>query len=276
MVAVLGRLPLITPVYVYAALTAACGIMVAPPFIASFAAAHPLVRPSIVTALLLVATVVTTGFAYAAPAYTYEQPQRRHARVLVEPGASTATYEVAAVEPGLDLEAGAPGGWNRVTDMPPGSVPWRRFPHPFVFRTTAPAPGPVPASVSAFSVTPVAGGTELAMTVVPQTPGLTVLFVLPHGLRPARSNLPGTPIGDRWQATFIAVPAEGVTWRASFGKGHEPQLAGARAIVVSHRYPGGSGWQSLPPWLPQDRAVWTMTAAWALAPAPVAPVPALR
>ena len=50
--------------------------------------------PSLVTAALLVAVAVTLGFAYFTRAYTYQQPQRRLARVLVEPSAATATYEV--------------------------------------------------------------------------------------------------------------------------------------------------------------------------------------
>jgi hypothetical protein len=56
------------------------------------AATKPLLRPSLVSAVLLVAVVATAGFAYAAPAYTFEQPQRRYFRVLTEPGAATSTY----------------------------------------------------------------------------------------------------------------------------------------------------------------------------------------
>ena len=274
-VAVMGRLPIVTPAYVYATLMLACGVMVAPPLIATTAATTPLVRPSLVTTALLVALVVAAGLAYAAPAYTYAQPLRRHARVLVDSGSSNALYEVGSVEPGLDLDAGAPTGWYRASDTPAGSVPWGRFTLPFVFRTSGAAP-PVPAVVSDFSLSPVAAGTELSMTVVPQAPGLSVQFVLPRGVEPARSNLPGRAVNQQWQATFIAIPPEGITWRASFAKGREPQLGSTRAIVLSHRFPGGSGWQSLPSWLPQDHDVWTLTVAWALAPGLVAPVPLLR
>src|SRR6185503_20361062 len=82
-VALLGRLPLITPVWVYAALMLTAGAMVVPPFVAAVAATRPLLRPSILTAVLLVAVVVTAGLAYAAPAYTNAQPQRRQARLIV-------------------------------------------------------------------------------------------------------------------------------------------------------------------------------------------------
>ncbi len=277
MVAVMGRLPIITPVFAYATLVTACAAMVAPPFIASTAAVRPTVRSPLVTAALFVVTVATAALAYAAPAYTPAAPQRRHARVLVEPVATLATYEVASLEPGLDLDPSAPSGWYRVTDAPAGSIPWGQLVSPFVFRTTAAPPGPPPAVIANFALTPVAAGTELSMTIVPQAPGLTASFVLPSGIQAARSNLPGIVSRGRWRARFIAVPADGLTWRASFPKGKDATLGDTRAVVYSSRYPGGSGWQSLPPWLPQEHTVWSLSIGWVLAPpAVIAPVPPLR
>ena len=55
------------------------------------------------------ALAATIGAAYQAPAYTYEQPLRRHVRALQETAATEATWEVASVEPGLDLAAGRAG-----------------------------------------------------------------------------------------------------------------------------------------------------------------------
>ena len=72
---------------------------------------------------------------------------------------------------------------------------------------------------------------------------------------------------------FVAVPAEGVTWRASFKTGAEMRLPSTKAVITSSRFPGGSGWQSLPPWLPQEHAVWDVHLAWVLAP-PAVVVPA--
>lgn len=276
-VAVLGRLPLVTPVYSFAALMLVCGTMVVPPFLAAIASTTPIFRPSIVTAVLLVAVVIAVGFAYAAPAYTNAQPQRRYARVLVEPGSTRAIYEVASQEPGLDIQPGAPGGWSRATDAPRASLPLGQFRTPFVFRTEGPSPGPAPAAISTFSLTPVVAGTELTMTIVPQAASLAASFVLPPGIEPARSNLPGVISHGRWQATFVSIPAEGITWRASFPRGKESLLPATRAKVVSSRYPGGEGWQSLPAWLPQEHAVWSMTVTWILEPpAAIAPVPPLR
>ena len=41
-VTVMGRLPIVTPAYVYATLLLACGVMVAPPLISTIAATVPL------------------------------------------------------------------------------------------------------------------------------------------------------------------------------------------------------------------------------------------
>jgi hypothetical protein len=277
MVPLFGRLPIITPIYAYPALMLACGAMVVPPFIASAAAVKPLMRPSLVTAALLVAVAVTIGVAYFSPAYTFAQPQRRSARVLVEPDAATATFEVASQEPGIDLDAAAPSGWYRTTDAPAASVPFGRFPQPYVFRTTAASPGSAPASVTEFALRAVPAGTELTMTIVPREPGLTALFVLPEGITPARSNLPGVVTRGRWRLAYIGVPPEGVTWRASFKSGLEPKLPDTRGVVISPRFPGGEGWQSLPAWLPQQNTVWDLDVVWVLpAAAPIVPVPPLR
>jgi hypothetical protein len=277
LVALLGRMPFVTPVWVYAALMLGCGAMVVPPFVATVAATKPLPRPSLVSAALLVAVAIAGGLAYAAPAYTYDQPQRRYLRVLTEPDAATSTYEVGSQEPGLDLDTSAPGGWYRATDVPKTTVPFGRFGPPYVFRTTAPSPGPAPAVVSGFTIKPIAAGHEVSMTITPRVPGLTASFVLPEGLQPARSNLPGAVARGRWRAVFIAVPADGVTWRASFKTGLESRLPATQAVILSPRFPGGSGWQSLPAWLPQEHVVWDVNLAWILAPpaviAPASPPP---
>jgi hypothetical protein len=263
-VAMFGRLPIITPVWVYAVLMLACGAMVVPPFVAAVAATRPLARPSLMTAAWLALVAITVGFAYWSPAYTYAQPQRRLARVIVEPNAATATYEVASHEPGIDLAPEAPGNWYRVTDAPQASVPFTAYRHPYVFRATAPSPGPPPASLSEFTLKPVAAGTELTMTIVPSQPGLTAVFTLPPGVVPSRSNLPGIVGRGQWRAVYLGVPADGATLRASFKAGLEERVGAAKATVMSSRFPGGGGWQSLPPWLPQENAVWDMDVIWIL------------
>ncbi|MEP6918732.1 MAG: M28 family peptidase, partial [Acidobacteriota bacterium] len=279
MVAVFGRLPIITPVYAYAAIMTAAGIMIVPPFIAAVASERPLLRPSLVTALCLLSVAIAAGLAYAAPAYTFEQPLRRHVRALQEADGANAIWEVASIEPGLDLGTGAPGGWSLQATAADSSVPWGRLAYPFVFRTTGPSLGPAPIEIAGFALQPVAAGMELTLTAVPRRPGLAVAFVLPPGVVPARSSLPGALRLGRWTATFIAAPADGVAWRAAFASPDAARLRDVRVAVTDFGFPGGTGWQRLPAWLPQDRMVWSATATWvvsASAMAPVEPLPPPR
>jgi hypothetical protein len=85
---------------------------------------------------------------------------------------------------------------------------------------------------------------------------------MPAGITPARSSLPGALRLGRWTATFIAPPADGIVWRASFPASDAGRIQDIRVVVTDFGFPGGSGWQRLPDWLPQDRAVWSGTATW--------------
>ncbi len=273
-VALLGRLPIVTPVYAYAAVMSVAGIMIAPPLIASIAASRPLVRPSILTAVCFLAIAVFASLAYTAPAYTVEQPLRRHVRALQQTADGPAIWEVASLEPGVDLRPGAPAGWTRVAQGAAGPSGWGILPHPFVFRTTGPSLGAAPVQIGSVTLQPLAGGVELSLTVVPRQPGLALAFVLPTGITPVRHNLPGIPRQGRWTATYIAPLEDGVVFRASFRNADAARLNEILVVASSARFPGGDGWQSLPAWLPQDRTVWSAAATW-LVPV-VAPVPPLR
>ena len=280
MVAVFGRLPIITPVYAYPVIIALAGLMVAPPLLAAAASPTPLLRPTLATAVALAAVAITSISAWMAPAYTYEQPLRRYARVIQEPGAPRAVWQVGSLEPGLDLGPGAPTGWTTASPAVT-SIPWGRIAQPFVFSTAADRLEAPPAAITGYSATPAAGGngTAVRISLVPREPSLSVSFVLPPGLVPARSNFPGVLRSGRWTATFVAPPPEGIAWEASFATVAPAQLAGVRVAVTSSRIPGGSGWQQLPAWLPQERTVWTAWATWVLdpsAPPPLEPVPPLR
>jgi hypothetical protein len=279
LVAVMGRMSYVTPAAVYAVVLTLAGCLVAPAIIASLGAERPLQRPWVVTALLLLAATASGSAAYLAPAYTPEQPLRRFVRALQDGDAAGAVWEVASVEPGLDLGPGAPPGWVPVSAGHPASVPWGRFAHPFAFRMTGPPLGPAPIAIAGFVVRPLPEGMQLKLSVVPKEPGLAVSFVLPPGVLPARTSLPGRERLGRWTATFVAPPGEGIAWEASFWNASEEQLRETRVTITSSRLPGGSGWQSLPPWLPQEDAVWSASATWivpATAGPAIAPVPPLR
>ena len=94
--------------------------------------------------------------------------------------------------------------------------------------------------------------------------------MLPEGLTPARSSLPGHVRLGRWTAAYAAPPSDGLVWRAAFSSDVSQRLGGTRVAVTSARFPGGEGWQQLPAWLPQDRTVWAGAATWILELPPVA------
>jgi hypothetical protein len=275
-VAIFGRLPIVTPVFVYAAVMAAAGLMLMPPLVAALARTERLRFPKLATAACLLAVAATAKFAHMAPAYTNEEPLRRVARAVQE-GDGPAIWDVGSVEPGVDLAEGAPAGWMPAAAAPTASVPLRRLPHPFVFRSTAPSLGPAPITIAALTVEPVAAGIELAVTVTPHDPGLAVSFVLPDGIEPARSNFRGAQRLGRWTATYLAPAPEGVVFRASFGQIDASRLRGFRVVATALGPGDGSGWQP-PSWLPPSRTAWTAEAAWIVAPfdLPIAPVPPLR
>ena len=268
-VAVLGRLPLITPVVVFAALVTIAGIMIVPPFIAVAASERPLVRPSAITALCLLAVAVTVALAYRAPAYTAAEPMRRDVRVFQDDGAKVAVWQVGSNEPGLDLAEGGPTDWTLGRVDHPTSIPRSLFRNPFVFTGTSLPLGAAPAQITSLTTPQVTGGLELVIAVVAREPGVSIAFVLPAGVTPARSSLPGVLRQGRWTAMYIAPPPEGIAFRASFTGVTAEQLRATRVAVNSPRLPGGTGWQSLPAWLPQEHTVWTARATWVLANPPL-------
>jgi hypothetical protein len=280
MVAVFGRLPIVTPVYVYPAVIAVAGLMIAPPLFAVVVRQQPLLRPSLATGLALAAVTITWLFAWLAPAYTPEQPLRRYVRAIQEPGADRSTWKIGSLEPGIDLGPDAPGGWTP-GDTSVDSIPWGNLSQPFVFSTTASPLPPAPASVTGFTITPLPGesGSAVTISVVPKEPALSVSFVLPAGVIPASSNFPGVVRSGRWTATFVAPSPEGIAWEARFGSETEETLRATRVAVTSSGLPDAPGWQRLPAWLPQEHMVWNGWFTWVLdpaAPPPLAPVPPLR
>ena len=143
-------------------------------------------------------------------------------------------------------------------------MPWGRIAQPFVFSALTDPLGPAPVSIGAYAATPTEGanGTSLRVSVLPKEPSASISFVLPAGIVPARSNIPGVLRSGRWTATFVAPPPEGIAWEATFAGTTPQQLAALRVAVTASGVPGGTGWQRLPSWMPQDRMVWTAWTTW--------------
>jgi putative aminopeptidase FrvX len=265
-VAHFGRMAVITPAWIFGVLMFVGAIVLAPPVLASLTG-RPLRRPGFATALLLVLVAAAAGWAYIAPAYTYEQPLRRFAWYVQDSERAEAVWQVASVEPGLDLVENAPFDWTPVSDAPPAAIPLPRPRHPFVFRAMASERAAVPARVT-IGRTRTGDVVEFTVAVTPSEPGLSATFVMPEGVKPERPNLPGVVRRARWMARFGAVPSEGTAFRAAIHASDESRLDEIRVLVASPRLPGGVGWQGLPPWLPQERTVWSSEAAYIVQPLP--------
>lgn len=270
-VGLFGRLPVVTPLFVYPLLVGATASILVPPVLAALAAVHLARRPPVVTASCLLAIAISGALAYAAPAYTPDRPLRRHARFIQDGLTGRAFWEVGGNEPGIDLGPGSGLDWLPVREAPPTSVPIARDPLPFVFRAETEA-GRVPPAMVTSTVRARAQDVELAVQLVPREPGLIVSFVLPPGIVPLGANLPGrVGRGDRWVATFVAPPAGGLEFRAFL----DPTMAAAAAdvvvIVTSPRLPDGQGQGPGPAWLTTDRTAWRARAVYLWRPAVAVP-----
>ena len=262
-VAIFGRLPIVTPIFVYAAVMAAAGLMLVPPLVAALATdtASPLRRSSRRRRCLF-AVAATGKFAYMAPAYTNEEPLRRVARAVQEGDGP------ARLGGGIG-RAGRRSRRRRAVGLDAGSRSRRRpqcrcagLPHPFVFRATGTEPRPCAdhhrrARLSNRSQ----AGIELAVTVMPRMPGSGRV------VRAARRARAGA--GRTCRASSAARPMDGDLSGADAGRARLPRElrpestpAGCAIFASSPPRSGpgdGSGWQP-PPWLPQARTAWTADA----------------
>ena len=249
--ALLGRFAMIAPVWAFAAIAAITGLFVAPPFIAfATAGSQRLGRPQIVTLLSIVALAATGTAAYFGDAYSDRHPLRRTARFVQDDGAKTAAWEIGSNEPGLDIDVSSGLQWQPDTSSASRQVPVARLPHPFRFSAPAP-PVSTPAAVSV-TTAPLQGALEVTLTVKTENPSAFVTLLLPSGIKPVRSNLPGimSAAGSRWRSTFVAPAPDGVLWRLVLPEDALSRMGEARVLVqtADHR----------PEWLTRTRAAWSV------------------
>jgi hypothetical protein len=261
-IAVLGRLPIVTPPWIFPALVVVGAIVLVPPAIAAVVGQERLVRPAAATAIALLAVAAAFGWAWMAPAYTEDRPLRRTARYVQDLTTGTAFWEVAGIEPGIDLAPGAPAGWVPTRDEAAMSVPLGSVPFPFVFRRAVPEGEPRPEAPAHATMKVDAASGALSIHVQPAEPGLFVSIVLPE--RPVSASLPGTFRRGRWTARYAGVPIEGIDFTARLPPGSGPDTV--RLAVVRPGLPGGTGPAGIPAWLPAQRTAWEAHSIWILAP----------
>jgi hypothetical protein len=288
-VPMLGRLPIVTPVFVLPGALGAAAVLLAPPLVALVVAGPPVLADAaltrarrrlraLMTPALLLAVTAAFGAAYFAEAYTPERPLWRAAQYVADHAGNRAFWEIGGIEPGLDLDLarGAPSGWQAGRAEAPGGSPVAPLRHPFTFRAPASlAASPVTATLQAAQV-----GDELHVRIraVPSEPGLTLVVALPPGLAPRRASLPGVARGADgwWSAAYAAAPLEGIAFDAAFAPEAAAALGGVRVAAVGAGLPGGAGWLRQPPWLGSARTVWSARQVHLVAPAPEAQPAPLR
>ncbi|MGH9311982.1 MAG: hypothetical protein ACRD1S_02175, partial [Vicinamibacterales bacterium] len=263
-VAVLGRQPIVTPVWIYPAMVTAGAIVLVPPAIATVVGQRRLVRPAAASAVALLAIACAFAWAWMAPAYTEDRPLRRTARYVEDLTTGAAFWEVAGVEPGLDLADAAPQGWGPAREEARISVPIAGLPFPFVFRRMADGGEPRAQPPATATMTVDAAASAVTLHVRPAEPGLFASVVLPD--RPITASLPGAYRRGRWTARYAGVPVDGVAFTARLSPGTRADAI--RVAVARAGLPGGAGPAGLPPWLPSDRTAWEAVSVWILAPGP--------
>ncbi len=278
LVAVLGRLPLVTPIWVLPLFIAFVGVMIVPPATAALIGFVEGRRGhGAMGGVLLAAFAVTLAVAYMAPAYTLDRPARRSVVYVHDTLTGQAWWEVAGNEPGLDLahRSDQAARWRQVDRGAPipASVTVGGASGAFRFRRQGEAAAP-PARVVA-RVVPAAdspGQIDYEVAVTPQREGLGATLHLPTAVVPVRATPVGAQCRASWCATFLAIPPEGMTFRVRMPAAATPSLASAAVTIGSWTLPGSDGGRLLP-WLPQERTDWTTYAQWVVRPETAAEVP---
>ena len=276
-VPVLGRLPIVTPLFAYPALLLSVGLFLVPPLLAIVgdggsrsvaaigspgpkAGRYASTRAGLPLALAL---VLSCAWCWFAPAYTDERPLHGSISYVNDLDAGRARWQIASNEPGIHVGINGPiaGGWQAGT--PPGSfgVPIRLSLGPFAYYGASSTAEPPPVTATGL-LTRARDGASIEINVVPGRPGLAVVFSLPPGVVPEQTSLVGRqPAEGPFTARYAALPPEGVTFHAEISRSDADRLesgAGESRASVLAIAPGlpGAAWPALPGWLPQGHVVW--------------------
>lgn len=260
----LSRLPVVAPTLLFPGLLAAGAAMLAPPLLA---AGMTWRGGRVVPAADLLVTLLTVGslvWAYMAPAYTGERPERRSVRFVQESGDVRAYWEVGGLEADARVvRGGSRLDWEPVNGPPPVRSRVPAMNRPFVVRWSGPAIGVPPGTVTA-ALDRRSDGLDLRVEVQPLQSDLVVELRLPAGGVPRTASLPGTATrAGGWVATYVAPDPEGLSLTAEFAPDQADAIAAGSVLLRTRRVPGGVGWQQLPGWLPRERTVWSGEAVYA-------------
>ncbi len=237
LVALLGRLPIVTPLWVLPGYVAFVGAMIAPPAAAALIGLVEGRRGhGSMGGVLLAAFAITLALAYMAPAYTADRPARRSVVYVDDTLTGQAWWEVGGNEPGLDLAHGGDQAarWRQVDrgTRIPASVTVGSASGAFRFRRAGeatPAPARVVARIVPAADSP--GQIDYEVAVTPQRDGLGATLHLPAAIVPVRATPVGAQCLATWCATYLAIPAEGMTFKVRVPAAAAPSLASAAVTI---------------------------------------------
>ena len=253
----MARLPLRPPAFIYTVVPAAAAVMLVPP---GFAAFHSeaagwrtwLRRGTLVGAILCaIATFI-------APWSTFDRPLRRSVRYTHDEASGRATWEVGSLEFELGVETTktAPQGWEPVDAAFRPAAGWRGPRMPFRYRAPA-EPKPFPGAVE---VQAVAGEALTDVRLSVRAPeGSEVVFAMPAEVPIQHPTLPGR---NRARSLDRLLRSAAGSWRhARLWRGdRDLDRLGDASVSIDVPRLDGPGWQGLPSWLADERAVWAATA----------------
>jgi hypothetical protein len=255
-----GWLPVVTPVWLYPALAIAIGVMSLPPMLAlvtASSAAWARRAHAVAGAVLLGIGIVTAVVSIRADAYTPDRPLRRSVRYVQDSASNHAWWEIASNEPGVDVSAGGPRptSWRATREAFAAAVPVPPLSWPFrSWVEAAPEVPTAPIALTVASRPDGPGRTRWSLAIVPHE-ALAVRVTLPRGVAPLDSTWRGAVTSGAWTATYVAVPADGVTLELTM-----PEMKGgldAAVVAVTDHLPGAAPGDRLPPWLDTTRTAWT-------------------
>jgi hypothetical protein len=257
-VTMLGRMPVVTPTWAYPAVFFVAGIVLWPPVLAVLVGRIRWRLPhGIAAGSLMFALVVTGVLAWMAPAFTDERPQQRSAIFVDDRIRGAAHWELHGNEPGVDIGRGAPANvaWQVVERSPVPGIDIDPKAH--VFRASVPVPtAPVPAAITA-NIVRRPGDADVEITVTPRdAEWQAVAIVLPESIVPTRSTLAGRTRRGRWQAWYMTMPGDGISWRGTVPASQADRLAGTEVWIARVRLPEAGSGERVPAWLRAAHTAW--------------------
>jgi len=256
---IFGRMQIVAPLLAWPVMIAVVGLWVGPWIVAAMGGLARSGRSiAWITAGLLLSTGAAWIWANRAPAYSEERPQYRSARYLYDTSTSLAIIEAGGSEtappPPVPQAGGSAAEWKLVTGEPETSISVGRLGAAFVHRAIVePVDAPITVSASEHAEQ---DALSIEVFVVPSRPLFTVALVLPPGIIPTESSLPGSVSRGRWRMALAASQSTEVQFRFTVSRAQRASLNAVRVVATTTGLPGGSGWQGLPVWLPAKSDTW--------------------